>query len=139
MFSHIELNVSDLDESTRFYLSALSPLGFQVADQAEGEYLRLTNGRDAVIVLCPVSEKFRHHIYHRKGVGLGHFAIAVESRKIIDQMAAHLASIEISLLGEGRIELEYRRGYYTLAFEDPDRIMIEIVHTNQYYYSPHSF
>ena len=135
MFSHIELNVSDLNESTRFYLSALSLLGFEVADQAEGEYVRLANGRDAVIVLCPVGEAYRHHIYHRRGVGLGHFSIAVEYRETIDQMADHLASVNIPLLGQGKTELEYRRGYYTLAFEDPDRIMIEIVHTNPYYYS----
>jgi catechol-2,3-dioxygenase len=134
MFSHIELNVSDLDQSTHFYLTALAPLGFQVADRAD-EYVRLSNGKNVVIVLCPVGEAYRDHRYHRKGVGLGHFAIAVEARRSIDEMAAHLASVDIPLLGEGKIELGYRRGYYTLAFEDPDRIMIEIVHTDPYYYS----
>jgi catechol 2,3-dioxygenase-like lactoylglutathione lyase family enzyme len=35
MFSHIELNVSDLSRSAAFYAVALAPLGFQTADSGE--------------------------------------------------------------------------------------------------------
>jgi len=135
MLSHVQLNVSNLDGSVRFYLSALAPLGFRKADEAEGKYVRLTNGVDVVIILCPVGNPYRHYLYHRKGVGLGHIAINVDSRQMVDLMAAHLGAIGVPLLGQGKAEFAYRRGYYTLAFEDLDRIMIEIVHTNPYYYS----
>jgi catechol 2,3-dioxygenase-like lactoylglutathione lyase family enzyme len=134
VFSHVELNVSNLQASVAFYLGALGPLGFQKADEGE-EYVRLSNGRDAVITLCPVGEEYRCYTYHRKGVGLGHLAIAVESRQIVNRMAEHLAALGIPLLGEGKVELEYRRGYYTIAFEDLDRIMIEIVYHDPYYFS----
>jgi catechol-2,3-dioxygenase len=127
MLSHIELNVADLETSSRFYCSVLEPLGFQIAGEAEGEYLRLSNGKNAVIVLCPVAKAHRRNYYHRKNVGLSHLAIAVESKSLVDLMEAHLSTLNISLLGEGKIETGYRSGYYTLAFEDPDRIMIEIV------------
>jgi catechol 2,3-dioxygenase-like lactoylglutathione lyase family enzyme len=134
VFSHIELNVSDLRKSVAFYLSTLSRLGFQKADEGEG-YVRISNGRDAVITLCPVGDTYRDHAYHRKGVGLGHFAISVESREVVDGMAEHLATLGIALLGDGKVELGYRRGYYTIAFEDTDRIMIEIVHHDPHYFS----
>jgi catechol 2,3-dioxygenase-like lactoylglutathione lyase family enzyme len=134
MFSHIELNVSNLDTSVRFYLSALKPLGFEQADGSD-EYMRLSNGRDAVITLCPVGEAFRDHVYHRRAVGLSHVAIAVESHETVDRMAEHLSALGIPLLGDGKVELGYRRGYYTLSFEDPDRVMIEIVHHDPYYFS----
>lgn len=134
MLSHIELNVTDVEASTRFYLRALKPLEFRVADQGEG-YVRLTNGRNAVVVLCPVEEKHRHRTYHRKGVGLSHFALTVDSREAMDAFQAHLAEQGIPLLGEGKLHTEYRRGYSTLAFEDPDRVMIEIVYTDPHYYS----
>ena len=134
-FSHIQLNVSDLARSVRFYMSVLGPFGFQEADAEEGQYARLTNGRDAVIVLSPVEEKYRDHAYHRKGVGLSHVAFSVESRQEVDRMVAVLATLGIPLLGEGKVESDYRRGYYTLAFEDPDRIMIEIVHHDAHYFS----
>jgi catechol 2,3-dioxygenase-like lactoylglutathione lyase family enzyme len=134
-FSHIQLNVSDLSRSIGFYMSVLGPFGFREADSKEGQYARLTNSRDAVIVLSPVAEKYRNHAYHRKGAGLSHVAFAVESRQEVDRMAAVLAARGIPLLGEGKVESDYRRGYYTLAFEDPDRIMIEIVHHDAHYFS----
>ena len=134
MSSHIELNVSNLEASTQFYLRALRPLDFRMADRGEG-YVRLTNGKDAVVVLCPVVAKHAHRHYHRKGVGLSHFALTVDSRAAVDAFEAHLAELGIPLLGEGKLHTEYRRGYSTLAFEDPDRIMVEIVYTDPYYYA----
>jgi catechol 2,3-dioxygenase-like lactoylglutathione lyase family enzyme len=104
MFSHIELNVTDLAASTRFYLLALEPLGFRVADQVEG-------------------------------IGLSHFALAVDSSEAVDAVEAHLAAHGIPLLGEGKLHADYRGGYTTLAFEDPDRIMVEIAHADPHYYS----
>jgi catechol 2,3-dioxygenase-like lactoylglutathione lyase family enzyme len=134
MISHIELNVTDLAASTRFYLLALAPLDFRVADQGP-EYVRITNGKDVVLVLCPVAETHRERSYHRKGVGLSHFALAVDSPQVVDAVEAHLAAHGISLLGEGKFYMDYRGGYTTLAFEDPDRIMVEIVHTEPGYYA----
>jgi catechol 2,3-dioxygenase-like lactoylglutathione lyase family enzyme len=134
-FSHIALNVSDLQRSVQFYASVLGPLSFHLADSVEGQFARLTNGKDAVIVLAPVGDKYRDRIYHRRAVGLAHFALAVETRTKLDEMAEHLAVLGVPLLGQGRVESEYRRGYCTFAFEDPDRIMIEIVHHDAYYFS----
>ncbi|MBW2736142.1 MAG: VOC family protein [Deltaproteobacteria bacterium] len=135
MLSHIELNVSDLEMSSRFYGSALGPLGFQKADELAGEYVRFSNGHNVVIVLCPVDQAHRPNGYHRKNIGLSHLAIAVESKELVDQMEDHLTELGIGLLGEGKIETGYRNGYYTLAFEDPDRIMIEVVHHSLDYFS----
>jgi catechol 2,3-dioxygenase-like lactoylglutathione lyase family enzyme len=134
VISHIELNVSDLDVSLRFYLSALSPIGFNKAE-GSGDYVRISNGRDTVITLCPVQTAYRNRGYHRRAIGLGHFAIAVDSVEAVDEMEAHLDRLAVPLLGDGKVELGYRRGYYTLAFEDPDRIMIEIVYHNPHYFS----
>ena len=134
-FSHIQLNVSDLETSIEFYLMVLSPLGFKVADKEEGEYARLTNGKNFVIILCPTGKKYLEYKYHRKAVGLSHFAISVSSNKIVDEMEKHLLSLKIKPLGEGKIELGYRRGYYCILFECPDRIMIEIVCHDPFYFS----
>jgi len=134
MFSHIELNVSDLPKSLHFYQTTLHPLGFCEADSGE-DYVRLTNGRNAVIVLCPASAAHASRGYHRHAIGLSHFAIAVQTRSQVDDMATHLDRLGITLLGDGVVELDYRRGYYTLAFEDPDRMMIEIVWSDPHYFA----
>ncbi len=81
------------------------------------------------------TEAYKERAYHRKAVGLGHIAIAVESSDVVDQMERHLCTLGIRMLGDGKVKLDYRRGYYTLAFEDPDRIMIEIVCHDPFYFS----
>jgi catechol 2,3-dioxygenase-like lactoylglutathione lyase family enzyme len=134
--SHLQLNVSDQNASRDFYLRVLSPLGFQIADEQPGEYARLTNGSSFVLVLCRTETRFSHGSYHRKATGLGHFAIQVSSPGLVDAMEQHLAKLGIPLLGEGKVETGYRRGYYCLAFEDPDRVMVEIVCHDPYYFSP---
>jgi hypothetical protein len=60
-------------------------------------------------VPCPVSPVHEARGYHRHAIGLSHFAIAVASRKLVDDMAAHLNELAIDLLGDGLIELGYRR------------------------------
>jgi hypothetical protein len=53
-------------------------------------------------------------------------------------MERHLAAIGVPLLGDGKTETGYRRGYYCLLFEDPDRIMVEVVHHDSHYFSPNA-
>ena len=89
-FSHIELNVLDLETSLEFYLKTLSPLGFRLADKENGEFARLTNGKDFVIALSSTEERFQDLKYHRKARGLGHFAISVPTNKCVDEMEKHL-------------------------------------------------
>jgi len=125
--SHIALNVSAQQRSRDFYLAVLGPLGFALADEVPGAYARISNGRDTVIVLSQVEPNFAERAYHRRGVGLHHFALAAESREAVDAIALHLAELDIPLAGAGLIEIGYRGDYYCLLFEDPDRILIEIV------------
>lgn len=134
-WSHIQLNVTNQNLSRDFYLRVLVPLGFVLADEQEGQYARLTNGIDVILVLCQTEERFLNAPYHRKRVGLGHLALSVASRADIDRMEHHLAALGIALRGEGKTETGYRKGYYCLLFEDPDRIMIELVFHDAYYFS----
>ncbi|MGE0175086.1 MAG: VOC family protein [Oligoflexales bacterium] len=134
-FSHISLNVSNLEISRKFYLEVLAPLGFSIADSSANEYVRFTNGSSLVIVLCSVEEKHRQYAYHRKAIGLGHFAISVPSKEIVDATEASLRKGGVQILGDGKVEIGYRKGYYCFLFEDPDRVMIEIVYHDPFYFS----
>jgi catechol 2,3-dioxygenase-like lactoylglutathione lyase family enzyme len=127
MFSHVALNCTDLAASLRFYLAVLEPLGFTEADGAPGEYVRLTNGVDAVLVLCQVEPRFLGQRQHRKMAGVHHVALAVPSVEALDRVEAHLAQLGVRPAGDGRMVLRYRRGYHGLMVEDPDRVLVEIV------------
>lgn len=134
-FSHVVLNVSKLSKSLAFYTAVLEPLGISVADQEKEAFARLTNGEDLVIVLSQTSATYNEYSYHRKATGLNHIALSVGKMDDIDKMEYHLNQLGINLLGEGKCSMDYRKGYYSLFFEDPDRIMIEIVWHNEYYFS----
>ncbi len=134
-FSHLALNVTDLPTSERFYLEALAPLGLVAADGAASRYRRLTNGTDLVLVLAQVETRFLGRDHHRKTAGLHHFALAVPTRRDLDAMAQHLERLGLPLLGEGLSASDYRGGYASLMFEDPDRITIEIAHHHASYFA----
>lgn len=128
--------VTDLAASRDFYLTALAPLKFVEAEDGDAHFVRLTNGADMVIVLAPVEARFRARGYHRKSVGMNHFALSVDRKEDVDAMSVHLHQKGIPLLGSGTFETTYRGGYWGLMFEDPDRIMIEIVHHHPHYFDP---
>ncbi len=133
-FSHLALNVTDLSRSERFYLDVLEPLGVVAADGEPFRYVRLTNGADLVIVLAQVEGRFLDRGHHRKTAGLHHFALSVPDAADLGVMARHLERLGVPLLGRGLFESDYRGGYSSLMFEDPDRITVEIAcHPAGYY------
>ena len=122
MISHVALIVSDLPASEAFYLAALGPLGFSKADAVPGEYIRLTNGEDAVLVLLPLADQYSEFRYHRRGVGLNHIAFQAAHRDAIGKVIEAMRARGIAPLGEGRVNTGYRGVYDTVSFEDPDRV-----------------
>jgi catechol 2,3-dioxygenase-like lactoylglutathione lyase family enzyme len=134
-FSHLALNVTDLERSVRFYLETLEPLGLRAADGEPSHYARLTNGRDLVLVLAQAEARFLDRPHHRKTPGLHHFALAVPTPADLAEMARHLERLGVPLLGGQLHASDYRGGYSGLMFEDPDRITIEIAHHHPDYYA----
>ena len=135
MFSHVQINCSDMDASRRFYLAVLGPLGFTEADSSPSEYTRLTDGRNAVLVLCPVEARFVGQRQHRKMAGVHHLAFLVGSLDELDAFEANLARVGVRALCEGRMSIDYRRGYHGLMVEDPDRVLLEVVFHDPHYFS----
>lgn len=123
-FSHIEINVGDYARSIRFYDLVLAPLGWErfVCTKSHTAYC---DGA-AVLVIGPVDEKFRGSGFHRKRMGLNHLAFSLATREAVDRYYAQtLRASGISTL--------YQEGpsgddaYYSVLFEDPDRMKIEVV------------
>ena len=134
MISHVVLVVSDMGASEAFYLALLGPLGFSKADAVPGEYARLTNGADAVLVLSPLEEAYAGFTHHRRGVGMNHLAFRAPSQAVLDEVVEVMRERGLQPLGEGRVDTGYRGRYDTVSFEDPDRIMIEVVWHGEGYF-----
>ncbi len=76
------------------------------------------------IVFVQVTEKYKKFDYNRCRVGLNHIAFSCEHKSTIDQIITELKNRQVNFL--------YDNNYYnsennfTIFFEDPDRIKVEI-------------
>lgn len=127
--SHIEVNVSDYAKSIRFYDKILFPLGWErllctedCAAYCDG-FLKL--------ILSPASAEFKGAGFHRKRIGLNHLALYADTKNTVDQYYREV------MLPNG-IQPLYQDGpagnqdYYSVLFEDPDRMKIELVFAPRY-------
>lgn len=127
--SHVELYVSDYAKSIRFYDQILPPLGWERL-VCQKSHTTFCDGQ-MKIVLCPTEEKFQSFGYHRKRIGLNHLAFYASSRDQVDEIYTNiLVAKGISVLYEGKPTGD--QSYYSVFFEDPDRIKLEIVYAPNY-------
>lgn len=122
---HIELYVSNLQESKKFWSWFLQELGYNEFQQWDGGISYKLN--DTYIVFVQADEKYLDIPYHRKRVGLNHLAFHAESRAEIDQMKEKLKEKDITILYEDQYPFAGGPNYYALYFEDPNRIKVELV------------
>lgn len=129
---HVEVNVSNFAKSAKFYDEFLDWLGYKkIYDHriAAGWGLKgATLGCNFWIIQSDTN--FVKQRYHRKGVGVNHIAFHADSRKTVDQFyKEYLLPKKIPVLYGGPKEYpEYSKGYYSVYFEDPDRIKLELAH-----------
>ena len=122
---HIELYVSDLEQSIKFWSWFLQELGYDLYQEWEkGKSYRL---EDSYSVFVQTEERYMEIPYHRCGVGLNHLAFQAESREEVDAMTEKLIHRGINILYEERHPFAGGDDYYAVFFEDPDRINVEFV------------
>jgi catechol 2,3-dioxygenase-like lactoylglutathione lyase family enzyme len=67
------------------------------------------------------------HTFDKGRVGLREIAFRAESRRQIDDLARDISSNGGRILDPPR-EYDYRPGYYSVFFTDPDGLKLEVVH-----------
>jgi catechol 2,3-dioxygenase-like lactoylglutathione lyase family enzyme len=110
---HIEITVSDLGRSGRFYGGFLARLGYK-------EVLRERDiigwrCRGTVVFLLKCEKRFLSAGFHRKRVGLNHVAFRVASRGHVDRFHKYLREKRTTILYGGPKDWpEYMGGYYAV-------------------------
>lgn len=125
MLHHIELYVTDLARSLRFWEPFLDQLGYQVSQRWSDGISFMLGGTYLCFVQAPAE-----HLgagYHRKRVGLNHLAFHAASREQVDVLTRWVKSAGFSCLYEARHPHAGGRSHYALYCEDPDRIKVELV------------
>ncbi|UOE95781.1 VOC family protein [Alkalihalobacillus sp. LMS39] len=129
LLHHIELYVSNLETSTAFWGWLLEELGYSKYQQWEqGQSWKL---QDTYIVFVQTESKFLDIPYHRCRVGLNHLAFHGKSRQHIDELTVKLIERDVPILYANKHPLAGGNDHYAVYFEDPDRIKVEVVASNE--------
>ncbi|SDM70471.1 VOC family protein [Sediminibacillus halophilus] len=124
MLHHVEINVTDIDASRKFWGWLLEELGYNLYQEWENGFSYKEN--HTYLVFVQVEERFRAAGYHRSRVGLNHLAFHAESRKHVDRMTEKLKGRQVPILYQDRHPFAGGKDYYAVFFEDPDRIKVEL-------------
>ena len=122
---HVEVNVSHIGRSTRFWGFLLAELGFSPYQTWEGG--RSWRLGDTYLVFVQVAERHADRGFHRSGTGLNHLAFHGGSRDNVDRLADELRRRGTPMLYKDRYPHAGGPSHYALFCEDSDRIKVEIV------------
>jgi catechol 2,3-dioxygenase-like lactoylglutathione lyase family enzyme len=128
MLHHVEMNVSNLQESRDFYDFLLPELGYTLYQEWEKGFSYKCDA--TYLVFVQTEEKHAETSYHRGRTGLNHLAFHGESRTQVDALTELVISRGTKILYKDRHPYAGGKQTYAVFFEDPDRIKLEIVAPN---------
>ena len=123
--AHVMLTVSDFDACRRFYARLLPFLGLRPVIDADG-MLYCVGGRTAVGIV-KAEDRYREERFAQLRVGLHHICFRARERVDVDAVHAFLAGIGAKIVHPPE-DGPWAPGYYSLLFEDPDGIRLEVNH-----------
>jgi len=123
--AHIMITVSNFAASKAFYSELLSFLGLTPVIEADG-ILYYVGGRTAVGVV-QAEERYRGEGFEQLRVGLHHVCFRARTREDVDACHAFLREHGVTIVHSPE-EGPWAPGYYSLLFEDPDGVRLEVNH-----------
>ncbi len=129
--AHIEINVSNLETSEKFYTQILSKLGW-TKKMHTNEVVGFAAPDKTHLFIVQTEETYVAKGFHRKNAGLNHVAFRVESTQAVDDFNSFLKESNMQRLYTD-LPKDYSdeydmEEYYATFFEDPDRIKLEVVY-----------
>jgi catechol 2,3-dioxygenase-like lactoylglutathione lyase family enzyme len=121
--AHIQLTVNDLQRAMPFYEEVLGFMGMQAVVKAPN-MLYMIGGRTAV-ALIRSSEENREYEFDQRRIGLHHICFRARSREDIDALYAFLLEHRVKIVHPPE-DGSWAPGYYSLLFEDPEGIRLEV-------------
>ena len=121
--AHVILTVSRFAEARAFYGKLLPLFGMKPVFDGE-RFFYCVGGRTAIgIEPCAAEHQGERFVQQR--VGLHHLCLRARSREDVDTCAAALKDIGAKII-RGPEEGSWVPGYYSVLFEDPDGIRLEM-------------
>jgi catechol 2,3-dioxygenase-like lactoylglutathione lyase family enzyme len=121
--AHIQITAGRFAVAREFYRQLLPFLGLkQVMDDAGGYYC--VGGRTGVLISPPAPEHEGERFQQRR-VGLHHVCFRARSKEDIDEAHRFVKTLGVPILRAPQ-EDGWAPGYYSILFEDPDGVRLEI-------------
>ena len=123
--AHIMLTVTNFDTCRTFYERLLSFLGLKPVLNTDG-MLYCVGGRTAIGIV-KAEDRFRNERFAQLRSGLHHLCFRARERADVDALYTFLCQIGATIVHSPE-EGPWAPGYYSVLFEDPDGIRLEMNH-----------
>jgi len=128
IINHIELRVSNLDNSESFYEPVCEFLGYVKLHRMKASILYRKKDGIGDLILVRTRKAGKGKPYDREAPGFSHVAWNATSREQVDNLFEILKKSEAKIL-DPPCEMSYSPGYYAIWFEDPDGMKLELAFT----------
>jgi len=121
---HIEIYCSNLVKSREFYSWFLNYLNYEIyQDWNEGFSFKLG---ETYIVFVQTEQRYLDISFHRCRTGLNHLAFHANSKTDVNELTELLKSKNVKILYSEKHPHAGGNETYSVFFEDPDRIKLEL-------------
>jgi catechol 2,3-dioxygenase-like lactoylglutathione lyase family enzyme len=121
--AHVILTVSDFRRARAFYARLLPECGMKpVFDGPKFSYFV---GARTAIGIEPCDPAYAGERFVQQRVGLHHLCLRARSREDVDRCAELLGEMGATIV-RAPVEGSWAPGYYSVLFEDPDGIRLEV-------------
>lgn len=121
--AHVILTASRFEEAREFYGRLLPQFGMQPVHDSD-KFFYCVGARTA-IGIEPCDPALSGERFRQQRVGLHHLCLRARSREDVDRCAALLNEMAATIV-RGPEESHWAPGYYSVLFEDPDGIRLEV-------------
>lgn len=123
--AHVILTAGDYERSTAFYRELLPFLGMRLV--MDNEFMLYGVGARTAFGVRPPDEEHHGERFVQTRVGLHHLCFRSKDRESIDEAYRWLKERNATVIHEPE-EAVFAPGYYSVLFEDPDGVRLEINH-----------
>lgn len=123
--AHVMLTVSNFEACQPFYERMLTFLGLKPVINADG-MLYCVGGRTAIGIMR-AEERYRDERFVQFRVGLHHVCFRARERADVDAFYDFLTTLGAKIIHPPE-EGPWAPGYYSVLFEDPDGVRLEMNH-----------
>ena len=124
--AHIVLTAGDYEKSTTFYRALLPSLGMTLV--LDNEFMLYGVGARTALGVRPPDEAHAGEKFVQARVGLHHLCFRAKSRETVDEVFHWVSARDDATIVHEPEESSWAPGYYSVLFEDPDGVRLEVNH-----------